>query len=229
MMLSNSEPLPEGTVIMADNQYAGRGQKQNIWHAEPGLNLTISILLKPSFLSADRQFMLNIAVSNGISKALKRWVIEGISIKWPNDIYYRDHKLGGVLIENGLAGSQIKSCIVGIGLNVNQREFGSEIVKSATSLSKILQADVNLDVLLAEICGEIEAEYLKLRGGRATELYDDYMSMLYKYDQLAHYRHNGEILEGRIIGVTLQGLLVMMVNGEKNEYDFKQIEFLSIL
>ena len=85
-MMSNSAPLPEGTVIMADDQYAGRGQQQNTWYSEPGKNLTVSILLRPDFLAPDRQFLLNMAISVAIHDALKGITGDGLSIKWPNDI-----------------------------------------------------------------------------------------------------------------------------------------------
>jgi len=229
MMLSKSEPLPEGTVIMADNQYAGRGQQQNTWHAEPGLNLTISILLKPSFLSINRQFMLNIAVSNGISKVLKGMVKSGITVKWPNDLYHYDRKIGGVLIENSISGTVIKSSIVGIGLNVNQKRFDPFQVKTAASLSEILQEDVNLLSLLGEICAHIEAQYLKLKANNDVSLHEDYIASLYKFGQPSFYRQNGETFEGRIVDVTAQGLMVIDVNGVNREYNFKEIEFLNDL
>ena len=225
MMLSKSEPLPEGTVIMADNQYAGRGQQQNVWYAEPGLNLTISVLLKPVFLPVSQQFMLNIAVSNGISKALQQLVKADLRVKWPNDIYYKDQKIGGVLIENSVFGSVIKSSVIGIGLNVNQKSFDPQISTVATSLSKILQEDVNLSQLLGEICSHLEAQYLKLKSNNSINLHRDYLANLYQFDQPGLYRHNGEIFEGKITDVTRQGSLVVSANGRLREYNFKEIEF----
>ena len=226
-MLSKSEPLAEGTVIMADNQYAGRGQQQNEWHAEPGLNLTVSILLKPSFLLIAQQFMLNIAVSNGIYQALNGVLGHGLTIKWPNDIYYEDRKIGGVLIENNIAGRAIKSSIIGIGLNVNQKNFDPEKVKTASSLSIILQEDVNLMELLGKICCQIEGQYLKLRAGQYDQLKREYSHCLYKLNRLAFFRQNGELLEGKITGVTEEGLLLLAVNGAIRRYNFKEIEFMN--
>jgi BirA family biotin operon repressor/biotin-[acetyl-CoA-carboxylase] ligase len=89
-LLSNSKPLPEGTVIMAESQYAGRGQQQNKWHSEPGKNLTFSILLTPAFLAVSDQFDLNRVVSLGVYDALFPYLGEKLKIKWPNDIYYDD-------------------------------------------------------------------------------------------------------------------------------------------
>ena len=225
MMLSNSEPLPEGTVIMAENQYAGRGQVNSKWEAEPGKNLTFSILLRPSFLSITSQFSLNMAVSLGIHKALKNLTGEGLSIKWPNDIYFEDKKMGGILIENIISAGHIKSCIVGIGINVNQEVFDPALEGRAGSLYQILQNNVNLISLLTQICSQIEAEYLKLKGGKYLNLRQDYMNALYRYKQKAMYRQNGEIFEGRIVDVSDTGFLILETGAGLMSYNFKEIEF----
>jgi BirA family biotin operon repressor/biotin-[acetyl-CoA-carboxylase] ligase len=225
-MVSKSEPLPEGTVIMADNQFAGRGQQENTWYSEPGLNLTFSIFLKPAFLPINKQFMLNIAVSNGINKALGRFVKGGITVKWPNDIYYNDSKIGGVLIENSLSGNSFKSSIVGIGMNVNQQKFDIEKTKVATSLYEILQHDVNLIELLAEICSHIESQYLKLKAGNYNSLMKEYLENLYRFNKLGLYRQNGEVFEATITGITEAGQLVLLTSGKERIYNFKEIEFL---
>jgi len=226
-MLSNSEPLAEGTVIMADDQFAGRGQQDNVWYAEPGKNLTISILLKPTFLALNKQFLLNMCISVAINRALAKFVPAGINIKWPNDIYYNDKKIGGVLIENSILGTGIKTTVIGIGLNVNQQNFPADLEKSATSLHQILQEDVNLQQLLAEICSQIESLYLQLKAGNYTQLKETYVNTLYRIKQKALYRQNGEIFEGEIQGVTDIGFLLVKKGQEIFEYNFKEIEFLN--
>ncbi|TKC12682.1 biotin--[acetyl-CoA-carboxylase] ligase [Pedobacter polaris] len=226
-LVSKSEPLPEGTVIMADDQFAGRGQQENTWHAEPGKNLTISILLKPSFLPLNKQFMLNMAVSISINNALTVFLPTDVHIKWPNDIYFRDKKLGGVLIENAIVGNTIKTAIVGIGLNVNQQFFTEELSSKATSLHQILQQDVNLELLLAEICSQIESLYLQLKAERYTFLRAAYVDRLYKINKPSLYRQNGEVFEGTIKGITDFGLLNVERNGEITQFNFKEIEFLN--
>ncbi|MBB2146294.1 biotin--[acetyl-CoA-carboxylase] ligase [Pedobacter sp. LMG 31464] len=226
-LVSKSEPLPEGTVIMADDQFAGRGQQENTWHAEPGKNLTISILLKPKFLPLNQQFLLNMAISIAINKVLTGYVANGFSIKWPNDIYYFDKKLGGILIESSVIGNTIKTAVIGIGLNINQQEFAEELTKTATSLHQILQEDVNLEELLIEICSQIESLYLQLKAGNYTFLREAYVDKLYKLNKPAIYRQNGEIFEGIIRGVTDLGLLNVERNGEITHYNFKEIEFLN--
>jgi len=224
-MLSNSEPLPEGTVIMAENQYSGRGQVESIWHTQPGKNLTFSILLNPSFLPIQQQFTLNMAISVAIQHALRNITGHGLTIKWPNDIYYLDRKIGGVLIENILSGSRIKACIVGIGINVNQEEFDEQLKGRAGSLFQILHKHVNLISLLAEICSHIEASYLKLKAGNYIRLRDEYLTFLYRYELKANYRQNGEIFEGRIVDVSDQGFLSLETESGIKTYNFKEIEF----
>ena len=225
-ILSNSKPVPDGTVIMAETQYAGRGQRDNTWHAEPGKNLTFSLLLKPGFLSAQQQFDLTRAVSLGVYDALSPLLRDSLKIKWPNDIYYGDKKLGGMLIENILQGSQIKSAIIGIGLNVNQENFPDNAT-NATSIKKILQRDYELKNILAEICNHIEAYYLHLKAGRFEHVRNVYLSRLYWLNEQHEFKSNGQVFEGVIKNVEDNGLLVIDQNGAEQAYNLKEIEFLN--
>jgi BirA family biotin operon repressor/biotin-[acetyl-CoA-carboxylase] ligase len=225
-ILSNSKPVPDGTVIMAETQYAGRGQRENTWHAEPGKNLTFSLLLKPGFLSAQQQFDLTRAVSLGVYDALYPLLRDSLKIKWPNDIYYGDKKLGGMLIENILHGSQIKSAIIGIGLNVNQENFPDNAV-NATSIKNILQRDYELKNILAEICNNIEAYYLHLKAGRFEHVRNIYLSRLYWLNEQRQFKSNGQVFDGVIKNVKDNGLLVIDQNGGEQVYNLKEIEFLN--
>ncbi len=226
-LVSNSEPLPEGTVIMADDQYAGRGQQNNVWKAAPGKNLTFSVLLKPAFLPLNQQFLLNMAVSIAINNTLAQFLDEGLNIKWPNDIYFRNQKMGGILIENTIVGNDIKTAIIGIGINVNQQHFEAELTGKATSVFQILQKDVNLMALLAEICGAIESLYLQLRANRHTNIRQSYVDKLYQLNRSAFYLKNEEVFEGTIIGVSDIGLLQMESKNGIQEFNFKEIAFLN--
>jgi BirA family biotin operon repressor/biotin-[acetyl-CoA-carboxylase] ligase len=225
-ILSNSKPVPDGTVIMAESQYAGRGQRENTWHAEPGKNLTFSILLRPSFLSASQQFYLTCAVSMGVYDALHPLLRDSLKIKWPNDIYFGDSKLGGMLIENILQGTQIKHSVVGIGINVNQEVFAADAV-NATSIKKILQKDYELKNILAEICNHIEGYYLHLKAGRMEFVRNIYLSRLYWLNEARQFKSNGQSFEGVIINVKENGLLVVKQQTGEQEYNLKEIEFLN--
>lgn len=226
-LLTKSEPLPEGTVIMAEAQFSGRGQQQNTWQAEPGKNLTVSFLLKPSFIGLNQQFFLNMAVSMAIYHTLAAYIPEGVSVKWPNDIYYQNKKIGGVLIENTIVGQAIKHSVVGIGINVNQLVFEEQLAHKATSMFKILTKELDLLQILSALCSQIESLYLQLKSKKHTALQQNYVSKLYQLHDPAFYRQNGEVFEGTIRGVTEIGLLQVERNQKIELYNFKEIEFLT--
>jgi len=114
----------EFTTVIAERQTAGKGQRGNSWESEDCRNITFSFVLYPTFIEARRQFILSQIVSLSIKEELDQWT-EGISIKWPNDIYWNDKKICGILIENDLSGHHIGRSISGIGVNINQDVFRS--------------------------------------------------------------------------------------------------------
>lgn len=224
-VLSNSKPLAEGTVIMADHQFAGRGQQGNVWEAEKGKNLTISILFTPFFLNLSQQFYLNKAVSLGINDCLRAIIGDECKIKWPNDIYYRDEKLGGVLIENSTAGTALKASIVGIGINVNQQKFGAGNAR-ATSLSKILHRDYDLNQLLKQLCKSIESRYLQLKAGNLQGLNKDYLDRLYRLNKVHSFLIGDKTCKGTIKGVNEEGFLLLQTDDGLGRFDLKQVVFI---
>ncbi|WP_316802431.1 biotin--[acetyl-CoA-carboxylase] ligase [Pedobacter nototheniae] len=225
-LASNSEPLPEGTVIMADNQFAGRGQQESVWQTEPGKNISTSIYLKPSFLPLNKQFYLNIAVSLAVSKALSQFINEPVKVKWPNDIYCSGRKLGGILIENTLTGVFIKSSVIGIGLNINQQHFSPDLSQKAVSLLQIIKKETPLEIILEKIFVYIEKYYLNLREGKYDILQNDYLKTLYNFEVTAIYRQNGKIFEGIIKGVEDDGRLILETETGTSIFNFKEIEFI---
>lgn len=225
-LVSNSKPLIEGTVIMAENQIAGRGQYQNVWHAEPGKNLTFSLLLKPSFLPLTDQFDLIRVVSLGIYDTLEPLLANKLKIKWPNDIYYNDKKLGGMLIENLVQAGRIKNSIIGIGLNINQEKFPKNVC-NAISLKQILHADYDLKALMFNICQNIEAIYLNLKAGKISFVRKTYLSRLYWLNEIKSFKTLQGVFKGSIIGVKDNGLLIVQHNKDILEFSLKEIEFLN--
>jgi len=224
-LVSNSKPLMEGTVIMAENQFAGRGQQQNGWFTEPGKNLTFSLLLKPHFLDIADQFDLVRVISLGVFDALEPLAGKKLKIKWPNDIYYDDHKLGGILIENLIQAGQIRNSIIGIGINVNQERF-PEILPDAISLRQILHQDYDLKTLIAEICRNIEAWYLNLKAAKILNVRNTYLSRLYWLNEKRSFKSQKGIFKGIIKNVKDNGLLIVEDNNQQQvEFSLKQIEF----
>ena len=225
--LSKSTPLLEGTVIMAEKQFAGRGQTNNNWLSEERKNLTFSILLNPSFLQVDRQFELNKAISLGLNDVLKVYVGNTALIKWPNDSYIGNKKVAGILIENIVNGSQIRHAIVGIGLNVNQTNFPASL-NNVTSLKQGLHKDYDLNDLLGEICSAIEARYLQLRAGHYEKITCDYIERLYLFDKWSLFKTDSGILKGKIIGVSSSGQLEMETTEGIMLFNNKEVEFINV-
>ncbi len=212
---------------MAENQFAGRGQQHKTWFTEPSKNLTFSLLLKPEFLPVPGQFDLTRAVSLGVFDALEPLLGHKLKIKWPNDIYYADKKLGGILIENILQSGKIKNSVVGIGLNINQGSFPAYL-PDAISLKQILQQDYDLKVLLSEICRNIEKYYLDLKAGNLSLLRKVYLDRLYWINERKDFKTANSVFNGVIKTVRDNGLLVVQNNkGEYLEFNIKEIVFLN--
>ena len=146
----SAEELPHGYCISADFQTAGHGQATNHWESEDGKNLLFSLLLRPSVIPASEQFVITEIVTLAIINALQDYIRQRITIKWPNDIYVGDKKLCGILIENALCGPTIDTCIVGIGININQELFVSD-APNPVSLKQLNGRDNDRGEILTEI------------------------------------------------------------------------------
>ena len=134
-LIMREKEQPEGTVVITDYQTAGRGQKGNSWESERGKNLTFSILLHPNHIPPGKQFILSQLISIAIVGVLKKYD-RHFTIKWPNDIYWKEKKIAGMLIEVDLTGSSLSNAIIGIGININQRHFKSD-APNPVSLTQI--------------------------------------------------------------------------------------------
>ena len=215
----------EGTVITTEHQIAGRGQRGNSWEAAAGKNLTFSLILKPSFLHVQEQFYLTIITSLAIYDFLTELLPEGLSIKWPNDIYHYQNKLGGILIENSLKNTIIEWSVLGIGLNVNQAVFQNE---KAASLLLATAREFSLNELLGKLLLKIESRYLQLKSGLRQELRKEYLGRLYWMGELHQFRSGNEIFQGKIIGIDKVGHLAVccLPEDEIRYFEIKEIEFL---
>lgn len=222
--LSKSKPVSEGTVILAEEQFAGRGQQNNAWVTEPGKNLTFSILLNPTFPTPEKQFMLNKAISLAINDILCKVIGNQVKIKWPNDIYYNDLKLGGILIENIIQGVRWKHAIIGVGLNVNQTSF-PDYLNNVTSVAKILQHNYDLQSLLKDICKAIEVRYFQLKNQEFDILNSDYLNKLYRLGEVHLFEIEGERTPGSITGIGEQGFLQVSLPEGSRSFGFKEIAF----
>lgn len=219
----------EGLIVITDAQLAGRGQRGNSWLAEPGQNLTFSLILRPTFLTASEQFWLTIVVSLAVSDALDPLTDGLLRIKWPNDLYLENAKLGGILIENTLHGTSIAWSVIGIGLNINQTQLG---YSTATSLQyRFPHADgYDLTGLLTILAERLEQRYLQLRSGQRQLLKAAYLQRLFRYQEEHEFERetengNTERFRGYIIGVDEIGRLAVAIDSHVVYFGFKEIVF----
>ena len=213
-----------GTVVVTDCQTAGRGQRGNSWEAEPGKNLTFSIMLQPA-IAANCQFSVSEAVSVAIVNVLRRYLThpDRVTVKWPNDIYVSDSKICGILIENSLTGSVVGRSIAGIGINVNQRVFLSN-APNPVSMATVAGIDFPLQSLLEEFCTEI-LEMFPLDSERCARIHDVYLSVLWRADGFYPYREpGGEPFMARIVDIAPTGILSLQrEDSTVSRYAFKEV------
>ncbi len=215
------------TVVSASYQTAGRGMDKNSWESAEGQNLLFSIALNVSYLEAKNQFKISQAVAVAIVDTLQSIVNRpGLSVKWPNDIYFGDKKLCGMLIQNTVEGRMMGVSIIGIGLNVNQIEF-SKRLPNPTSLKMITGEELNLHNLLEKLTANIKNAVESLENQSCFESLDKkYTDKLYRYRQWADYLYKNEVKSMIINGFDLFGrLLLTDKSGAEAVCDVKEIQF----
>ena len=223
------EDVAELTTVTSEFQTAGKGQRGNGWEAEEGKNLLFSFVLYPTFLEARRQFILSQIISLSIKEELGRWSNE-ITIKWPNDIYWKDKKICGILIENDLSGHYIGRCIAGIGVNINQETFHSD-APNPVSLRQITGKEHDRYEILAHILRRVEIYYNGLRlenfDTYSEEISTRYARSLFRRRDFHPYQDaDGQFL-ARLLRVEQDGRFVLEdENGEEREYLFKEVQYI---
>ena len=218
--------IPEFFSVMANHQTNGRGQHNCYWQSEPYKNALFSTLLFPK-IHPSQQFYLSKVVSLSILEYLKTLITDShnLSIKWPNDIYYQNKKIAGILIENSIMGDQILYSIVGIGLNLNQQHFNSQL-PNPISVSQITELTYDIDNAVKSIINIISFRYAIIL--EDITAYDaEYEKHLYKNNKEFEYEMNNQKFRARIKGVNEYGKLLLLKNNcEMLECGFKEVKFL---
>lgn len=221
--LLKEQLLGHGTVILADEQTNGRGQRGSVWQSEPGKNVQFSLVIFPNQLAITDQRYLNSFVSLSLVELLKKYGLTA-QIKWPNDILVNSKKIAGVLIENQLKSDVIYSSIIGIGFNVNQLNFGN---LNATSLANEMNHDFLLSEVLDSLLYQMNRTYELLKSNRFSDLDEAYFQNLWGYQELKKFKDQHGIFEGIIQGISTAGLLLIDVENEsQRSYDLKELTFL---
>ncbi|MBO7220892.1 MAG: biotin--[acetyl-CoA-carboxylase] ligase [Alistipes sp.] len=238
---ARDEKYHEGDVVWADFQTAGRGQRGHEWHSRKGENLTFSVVLEPTFVPIAEQFSVSEVVALSLVDMLAEYGIEA-KIKWTNDIYVGDRKLVGILIEHSLAPSSLRRTIVGVGINVNQKEFDASL-PNPVSMAQLLGRELDTEEVLQCFLQHLQENYESLRRIKNSQLstlnsqlnsddvlHERYNSLLYRLNEYHTYAlPSGERFEAKILGTAPSGALQLEnKQGEIKDYLFKEIEFVII-
>ncbi len=226
-----------GTVVYADRQTKGRGQRGNSWESSPYKNITMSVLLKKKNVAPSHQFELSEITALALVNVLNKY-IDHVSIKWPNDIYYKDFKICGILIEHSLSGGEIDHTICGIGLNINQSEFVSD-APNPISLKMITGEDHSVKDILHELSEEI-LRLCDTLPDKAKEVHENFLGKLYRKDGFysycckihsvsvdgTHVLEPEEIFQATITDVQPNGMMLLTLpNGQQHFFAFKEVMF----
>ena len=196
-----------GDVYLALDQTSGKGQRNKQWITQPGENITMSILTHPVSLSPSSPFLLVAAVALGVFDFFQHYAGKKTCIKWPNDIFWGDRKAGGILIENQVRNQKWRIAIIGIGVNINQADFGTFSDK-AISLSGITGKKFDVIPLAKSLCIFLEKRYGQLLSGNSNNILKDYTAAMYKLDKEVNFRIKGTEFGAKIEGVSFDGALL---------------------
>ncbi len=204
----------EGTVVVAEKQSAGKGRRGRSWESPAGTNIYMSVLLRPQ-IEVNKAPMLTLVMAYSIGRVLKKRGYDSVQIKWPNDLILSGKKVCGILTEAELSGQEISHVVVGVGINVNEKEFSEELLDKATSLYLEKKAEENREELIEDILDAFAADYeLFLKKQNLTFLREEYNQMLVNYHREVRVLEPGNEYSAVARGINDMGeLLVEKADG----------------
>lgn len=229
---SDTPPAP-GAVFLADVQSAGRGQGTNSWHASESANLLLSLVAYPDHLAVDRLFVLTqlsgLAVAETVAHFLPARIAATVRLKWPNDVYVGEQKIAGILVQNGLRGRKISWSVLGVGLNVNERDLPPHLQASATSLALLIGESQDRQLVLDFLLQRLAANYHFTHPDKLGALDKAYHQILYRRNQPGRYREisTGEAFFAILRGVTPSGQLRLeLAEGGERLFSLRELRFI---
>lgn len=217
-----AEPL---VAVVADHQTAGRGQGTNRWESAPGQNVLVSLLTHPQHVAARDQFVLSMAGALAVRDTLSRYA-DGFSVKWPNDVYHADRKISGTLIETRLSGADIRDCIFGVGINVNQTTFVSD-APNPVSLRQITGRETDRREVVERVVEAFASLLAEVERGEHTAILGRYWDHLYRRRGLYDYEDAAGRFRAEIARVEPTGHLVLRnTQGRERRYAFKEVKYI---
>lgn len=197
-----------GAAFFANEQTAGKGQRGKQWEASKGENILLSVVLNTQFLMLTQQFHLTVMVALACFDFLAQYIPDELSIKWPNDLYWRDRKTAGILIETSVLGDKWPWAVVGIGINVNQTRFSS-LANKAVSIKQITGKSEDPIKLAKELCHFLELRYQQLKANGFAQLLSLYRQHLYKKNSTVRLKRNNIVGDYTIQSVAENGDLIV--------------------
>ena len=224
--LAHSNSLENYTIVTAREQKKGRGQMGTNWVSEPGKNLLCSVYVAFEGFPITHQVLINYAVSLAIVSTLEKLNVSKLAIKWPNDILSSNQKICGVLVENVMQNKEIKSAIIGIGLNINQQLFPKNIL-NATSIFNVTGTRIAIESVLDLLIVDLKLYTSYITNSNTNVLKKSYLDKLYKKNIPTMFKNSQNVLfMGKIIGVSSLGKLQIELEDESTkEFEIKEVTF----
>ena len=209
-------------VAVSDYQSHGKGMGTNRWESEPGKNLLFSILIHPTWIPVNQQYLLSMAEAVALCDTLRK-VTDDITIKWPNDIYWKDRKISGTRIDVNLSGGVLSDMVIGTGINVNQTVFLSD-APNPVSLRQITGTEHDREALLNDILKRFDTMLQFLKDGNTDEIVKLYHERLYRKEGMYRYKDANGTFMAAIDHVEPNGMLhLTLEDGTKRKYMFKEV------
>jgi BirA family biotin operon repressor/biotin-[acetyl-CoA-carboxylase] ligase len=218
-------PLRQPFWVRTDDQFAGKGQGSHTWISEPGQNLTGTLVIFPDHFEAYRQFALSKIFALAVAGFLELFIDE-IHIKWPNDLYAGDLKIGGILIETAIMGKFIDHAILGVGININQVVFAADI-PNPVSIRMLSGKRYDLAEMENLFLGSFRNQYSLIEAGKYEDIHDQYLNRLYKHNEWARFKKADQIINGKISGVNEYGHLMLETeSGRIENFGYQEVEYI---
>ena len=213
------DEINEGYLVITDNQKAGRGRRGNVWLSESGSSLLFSFLIKPNHLSLDKINLLPLLTGVAVVQGISNFTELNCKLKWPNDIYIDDKKVGGILAESKVINEK-SHVVMGIGINVNELKLPENISNNATSLRIIKNKPIERESLLAFILNEFEILYSS-----------SHLEWIYKWNShcihlnsIVKFHYNNKTIEGTFLKINKMGQALLNINGNINIFSSGVVE-----
>ena len=198
----------EGTVIIAEQQTAGKGRLGRVWQANPNENLTFSIILRPS-AHPEQVNLLPLYVAVAVAQAIERATSLKVECKWPNDLLINGKKVAGILLEGSVKENQLEFVVVGIGVNVNQVAFLGDLEGKATSLRLAIGKDLDRNALFREILNSLENNYKTLSSSGFKTVLPLWMARSSMINRQISVSEHGSVISGVVRGLSPEGGLIL--------------------